>query len=117
MNAKTEFHKHFDGETGRDWLLDLVPPAVLRAAMLEKLDDLVERYDDGKVAYIHLDLEEVIERDREQFLDLILERAGHPLGMDVSYDVVGVNEDGTLRVRVAFLVDEEDEAELTEGAS
>lgn len=60
---------------------------------------------------VTVDLDEIIDTDLEGFIDLILERAGDPLGMDVSYNVVGVEDSSTLIVRVHYIESESDDDE------
>ena len=52
-------------------------------------------------ADVTVELNEIIDNDLEGFLDLILERAGEPLGMDVSYYVKGV-DGSTLTITVEY---------------
>lgn len=56
---------------------------------------------------IKIDLDEIIEADFEGFLDMICELAGYPLLMNISYEVEGVDSDGSLQLRVCGEVEEE----------
>lgn len=55
--------------------------------------------DDYIAKVIGLNLGEIIDRDHEQFLDMIAERAGYPLLMDVSYEIINTIG-GTIRLLV-----------------
>lgn len=50
----------------------------------------------------------VIDNDFEGFLDLLLEICGDPLGMDIHYELVGVDTDqDTLIIRVEYEVEDD----------
>ena len=53
-----------------------------------------------KTFEVDIGLDDVIENDMEGFLDMIAEKTGNPLLMDISYRVVRANPDGTLRLEV-----------------
>lgn len=50
--------------------------------------------------FVQVTLQELIENDLEGFLDLIAERAGDPLMMDIGYSVDGMDVDGELLIKV-----------------
>lgn len=49
---------------------------------------------------VTVDLSEVIDNDLEGFLDLLAERSGHPLLMDITYTLVSAS-DGALYLTVS----------------
>jgi len=59
---------------------------------------------------IAVGIDEMIDNDLEGFLDLISDRVGHPLLMDIGYKAVAINDDGTIRLKVTGFIElEEDE--------
>lgn len=67
---------------------------------------MTEQMDVDKV--INVELHHMIDYNLEGFLDIIAEKTGHPLLMDIEYEAVGVcNGEVMLRVR-GFVEDEDD---------
>ena len=54
---------------------------------------------------ISIHLSDVISHDLDEFLDLIAERCGYPLLMDIGYKIVGCGPDNNLILEVTGEVD------------
>lgn len=65
--------------------------------------------DSGRVEVIvEVSPHELIDYNLEGFLDLISERAGHPVLTDIGYEFQTLNEEGMLEVLVTGFCDDED---------
>lgn len=57
---------------------------------------------------VRVNLGEIIERGLESFLDLLAEKTGHELLMDINYKIVG-HESDTLLIEVTGCVEQEED--------
>lgn len=58
---------------------------------------------------VEVDFDYIINVDLEGFIDTILEQAGHPLGMDVIYKLVGATDEGDAIINVEFTIPHDEE--------
>lgn len=57
---------------------------------------------------VEVPFHDVLDTYFEDYLDLLLELAGDPLGMDIHYELVGVNTlENTLLIRVDYEVEDD----------
>jgi hypothetical protein len=63
--------------------------------------DIATRNEEYISASVEVDFDEVIGGSFEEFLDLLCERVGVITLMDVSYDIVGIKENGDLIFNVS----------------